>query len=131
MGTVLKERNFCHTARKYLQEYNNSTSIHGLHYLTEERSLTEKIVWSIILLISLSGCVYMISGIARKYQITPVVVNIASEDTPLYEIPFPAITICPEAKFSSNVFNYTDFYFKLSALDKDATENLAELVFIL
>lgn len=55
----------------------------------------------------------MIYKIFEKYDKSPVVVNFATEDTPLYEIPFPAITICPESKFSRDVFNYTEIYLKI------------------
>lgn len=59
------------------------------------------------------GCIYMIYEILCKYNNSPVVVSFATEDTPSYEIPFPAITVCPEAKYSSLRFNYSKIYFKV------------------
>lgn len=55
----------------------------------------------------------MIYEIFDKYDKSPVVVSFATEDTPLYEIPFPAVTICPELKFSKEKYNHTDIYLKL------------------
>ncbi|RZC37263.1 ASC domain containing protein [Asbolus verrucosus] len=93
-----KENNFFHNVRKYLREYNEVTGIHGLRYLTEKRSTVEKIVWAIILSLTLAGCIYMMYEIVMKYENSPVVVSFSTKDTPIYEIPFPAVTICSELK---------------------------------
>ena len=55
----------------------------------------------------------MICKIMYKYENSPVVVSFATEDTPLYQIPFPAITICPEAKYNKRVFDYRDIHFQI------------------
>ncbi|KAJ3655395.1 hypothetical protein Zmor_014527 [Zophobas morio] len=68
--------------------------------------------WTTILLMSVTGCVYMISEILTKYEKNPVVVSFATKDTPNYEIPFPSVTICPESKFQGSKFNYTDMFYK-------------------
>ena len=60
----------------------------------------------------------MISEIMYKYENTPVVVSFATEDTPLYQIPFPAITICPEAKHNKQVFGYRDIYRQIQKQEK-------------
>jgi hypothetical protein len=36
------KKGLCHNVRKYAREYNEVTGIHGLRYLTEKRSRTEK-----------------------------------------------------------------------------------------
>ncbi|KAJ3647274.1 hypothetical protein Zmor_024797 [Zophobas morio] len=113
-----KQRGFWHNVRKYLREYTEVTGIHGLRYVTEKRSRTEKVVWALLLILSLGGCIYMISEIMYKYENTPVVVSFATEDTPLYQIPFPAITICPEAKHNKQVFGYRDIYRQIQKQEK-------------
>ncbi|KAH0815247.1 hypothetical protein GEV33_007544 [Tenebrio molitor] len=102
------EKGLYHNMKKYVREYNEVTGIHGLRYLTEKRSKTEKIFWVIILLVSLAGCIYMIYEVLYKYNNSPVVVSFATEDTPLHEIPFPAITICPEFKYTRQKFNFSE-----------------------
>ncbi|XP_044252515.1 pickpocket protein 28-like [Tribolium madens] len=108
-----KDKDFCHNLRKYFREFSEVTGIHGLRYVIEKRTRIEKIIWTIILLISLGGCLYMIYEVLDKYNKSPVVVSFASEDTPLYQMPFPAVTICPESKYSREKFNYSGVYFKL------------------
>lgn len=52
---------------------------------------------------------------------SPVIVTFATTQTPIWNIPFPAITICPEVKSQKNLFNYTDIYLK-----KEHGEELTE-----
>ncbi|XP_063915468.1 pickpocket protein 28-like [Zophobas morio] len=107
------EEGFWHNLRKYLREYAEVTGLHGFRYVAEKRSTPEKIVWGLLLMISLGGCVYMINDVVYKYENSPVVVSFATEDTPLYQIPFPAVTICPEGKYSKQAFNYSDLYYRI------------------
>ncbi|RZB40383.1 ASC domain containing protein [Asbolus verrucosus] len=83
--TPSKKRSFIENTKKYFKEYSEVTGIHGLRYLTETRSIFEN----------------------------PVVISFSTKDTPIYEIPFPAVTICPESKYKIEKFNYTDIYYKL------------------
>ncbi|KAJ3664872.1 hypothetical protein Zmor_000410 [Zophobas morio] len=107
------EEGFWHNLRKYLREYAEVTGLQGFRYVAEKRSTAEKIIWSLLLIFSLYGCIYMISEIVYKYENSPVVVSFASQDTPLYKIPFPAVTICPEAKYNRWLFNYSDIFHRL------------------
>jgi amiloride-sensitive sodium channel len=75
--------------------------------------LNVRIFWVIILLLSLAGCIYMIYEVLYKYNNSPVVVSFATEDTPLHEIPFPAITLCPEFKYTRQKFNFSEVYYKI------------------
>ncbi|XP_063915474.1 pickpocket protein 28-like [Zophobas morio] len=107
------EDGFWHNVRKYLREYAEVTGIHGFRYVAEKRSAAEKIIWSLALIFSLGGCIYMISKILDKYESSPVVLSFAAENIPLFEIPFPAVTICPDIKYNTQAFNYTDIVHRL------------------
>ncbi|XP_063917674.1 pickpocket protein 28-like [Zophobas morio] len=110
---IKSEEGYWHSLRKYLREYAEVTGLQGFRYVAEKRSTAEKIIWSLALIFSLGGCMYMISEILNKYENSPVVVSFATEDTPLYKIPFPAVTICPEAKYDTRVFNYSDIFYRV------------------
>lgn len=69
--------------------------------------------WAVILFLSLSVCVYMINKIWIKYTENPLVISFETKTSFLQDIPFPAVTICPEAKFSNYKFNYSDIVYKL------------------
>ncbi|XP_064210820.1 pickpocket protein 28-like isoform X2 [Tribolium castaneum] len=108
-----KDPTLCLNACRYLREYCETCNIHGVHYLTERRPKAEKIFWFLTLLLSISGCSFMIHEIWIKYQKNPIVVSFANEVKSLYEIPFPAVTVCPESKCSQSKFNYSRVYGKL------------------
>lgn len=50
-----------------------------------------------------------------KWQDTPVIVSFSEKSTPVWAIPFPAVTICPETKARVDIFNFTDTYNKIMA----------------
>ncbi|KAF2903803.1 hypothetical protein ILUMI_02380, partial [Ignelater luminosus] len=94
--------------RLYFMEYCNNTSIHGFKYLGERRSPAEKIFWAIVLTISLYYCTFNIVEIYQKWKRSPVIVSFATKETPIWDVPFPAITICPRTKAIKTKFNFTE-----------------------
>lgn len=49
----------------------------------------------------------MISEVCKKWIDTPVLVSLATKDTAIHKVPFPAVTICPESKISRSCVNYS------------------------
>lgn len=74
-----------------------------------------RFVWILVILGSLVCCGLMISEILKKYQNSPVVVGFATKDYPIFDIPFPSVTICPESKCSVTKFNFTEVYYALGS----------------
>ncbi|XP_059219962.1 pickpocket protein 28-like isoform X2 [Stomoxys calcitrans] len=79
-------------------EYCANTSIHGIQYLGETRPLKEKLFWICVFIASICCCSNLIQNIYVKWTETPVIVTFAEKSTPVWNIPFPAITICSETK---------------------------------
>lgn len=52
----------------------------------------------------------MIHKIYEKWQDSPVIVSFAEKSTPVWQIPFPAVTICPETKAMMKYVNFTKGY---------------------
>ncbi|KAK5641662.1 hypothetical protein RI129_010209 [Pyrocoelia pectoralis] len=48
----------------------------------------------------------MINSTYNKWMNSPVIVSFATSETPIWEIPFPAITICPLTRTDLNKFNF-------------------------
>ena len=42
-----------------------------------------------------------------KWNQTPIIVTFSEKTTPVWDIHFPAITICPETKVAANKLNFT------------------------
>ncbi|KAF5291426.1 hypothetical protein FQR65_LT01737 [Abscondita terminalis] len=83
----------------YFSQYSDNTSIHGVRYLGQyKRNIIERLLWSLVLLTSLFLCVMLIVSTYEKWVTSPVIVSFAKTSTPVWKIPFPAITVCPETK---------------------------------
>lgn len=50
-----------------------------------------------------------------KWEQSPVIVSFSEKSTPIYEIPFPSVTICPETKAKKNMIDFTETYHKMLA----------------
>ena len=57
---------------------------------------------------SISGCSYQIYQTFQKWQESPVIVSIDEGSTPIWSVPFPAVTICPEILFKKSLFNFSN-----------------------
>ncbi|CAH0564376.1 unnamed protein product [Brassicogethes aeneus] len=113
--------------RKYLTTYLQEGNIHGLKYLAERRTAIEKIWWLIALIVALYGCITLILLTYKKWETSPVIVSFATKETPIFDIPFPTVTICPEVKSRTTIFNYTDILYKKQ--DGVKLDNQTELQF--
>lgn len=56
------------------------------------------------------GCGKLILNVYVKWDQSPVIVSFAEKSTPVWEIPFPAVTICPETKANVSLLNFTALY---------------------
>lgn len=54
--------------------------------------------------------IYVSEEVHKKWQKSPVIVSFAERYTRVSEIPFPAVTICPETKARSSLLNFTYLY---------------------
>ncbi|XP_026472958.1 pickpocket protein 28 isoform X2 [Ctenocephalides felis] len=95
----------------FIREFCANTSIHGVKYLGERRrSTTERLWWIIVFIASLSMCGILIMKVWHKWDSSPVIVSFAEKTTPVWQVPFPAVTICSENKARQSVFNFTEAF---------------------
>lgn len=66
---------------------------------------------------SVIGCVCLIKQTYGKWNDNPVIVSFARHSTPLWTLPLPAVTICPEIKYKRNLFNLTNVKDTLNVTD--------------
>jgi acid-sensing ion channel, other len=91
-------------------DYMAISSIHGPRFLTEpNRPKVEKVFWFIMIVFTVFGCGLLIADIWIKYEENPLVMAIDEKATPVWQIPFPAVTICSEAKTDQNLLNISQF----------------------
>ena len=79
--------------------YCESSSLHGLKYITEDgRHWTERVLWIMLCLCGFILTVYFIHPIWARWNEKPTITTLDSTDHPVWEIDYPAVTICPANK---------------------------------
>ncbi|KAG4078974.1 hypothetical protein HA402_010926 [Bradysia odoriphaga] len=92
-------------------EYSESSSLHGVKYVGQKkRHWVERAWWAFAFIISLVICGKLIFDTFTKWERFPVIVTFAEQSTRIWEIPFPAVTLCPQIKTKQTVFNYTNYF---------------------
>lgn len=66
-----------------------------------------------IFVISITMCSLLIQRTYTKWKTRPVIVTLAEIPTPIWEVPFPAVTICPATKVRQSIFNFTEIMMQL------------------
>lgn len=99
-------------------DFSSKSTIHGVRYLGERhRHWTERTFWIIAFLTSALGCSLMVMQIYDKWTNSPVIVSFAEKATPVWEIPFPSVTICSDRKVLPEFLNFTEAFERLIALE--------------
>ena len=62
-----------------------------------------------------------------KWQKSPVISSFAEKSTPVWKIPFPAVTICPEVKAKYNILNITNSYESLRKVKPISDDDLIKM----
>lgn len=61
---------------------------------------------------SIAVCTYQIYSLYSKWRFNPVIVTFDTEATAIWQIPFPAVTICPQSKSNHSKFKLTQLLSK-------------------
>ncbi|XP_075163784.1 pickpocket 26 [Haematobia irritans] len=113
-------------------EYCDNSTIHGIKYLGEQkRPVWERLFWIMVFVFSIYLCASLTMNIWFKWNNNPVIVSFAEKSTPVWQIPFPAVTICTETKARQSYFNFTDTYWRYFDFYTNVTmENVTSQEFI-
>ncbi|XP_055590905.1 pickpocket protein 28-like [Uranotaenia lowii] len=114
--------------KRLMDEFCSNSAIHGVKYFVgAHRALIEKTWWILVFLVSLAGCGILIRTIFFKWLSEPVILTYAQKAVPVFMIPFPAVTICPETKAKMRNFNFTKMYHTTSRANYRANETDEQL----
>jgi len=96
------------TAKNLFADYANHSTIHGVSYIAETgRSWFDKTWWIVVFCISVLCCGKLIFD---AWNINPIIISFADKPTPIWRIPFPAVTICPTTFARSDRINITAIF---------------------
>ncbi|KAL5291213.1 hypothetical protein ACFFRR_010554 [Megaselia abdita] len=110
-------------ASDLFSEYCDNTTIHGVKYLVEQkRPIIERVFWILVFTASIYSCITLTINIWIKWKNNPVIVSFDDKSTPVWQIPFPAVTICSETKALQTKFNFTEVAIKYRTHQKLSNE---------
>ncbi|XP_059052635.1 pickpocket protein 28-like [Achroia grisella] len=107
--------------KDYIIDYTANSNLHGLKYIGEkQRTAVEKIFWLFMFICCVILCAGLIRKVWIKWNISPVIVSFAETSTPVWQIPYPAVTVCLETKAKQSQFNFTAYYHLYNDTEKRA-----------
>eukprot|EP00094_Tigriopus_californicus_P002100 TCALIF_02024-PA protein Name:"Similar to Nach Sodium channel protein Nach (Drosophila melanogaster)" AED:0.08 eAED:0.09 QI:38/0.85/0.37/1/0.28/0.5/8/0/589 len=106
--------------KRQAKEYCGAASIHGLTYIAEEgRPIWENLLWVFLCIASAVVCVLLCLPIWNKWKDSPTYTTVSSTNFPVWEIDFPAFTVCSNEKIILK--NLEHIYEKKKTDDKTAS----------
>ena len=71
----------------------DSSTIHGVNFWTNTKSILAKLLWVIIVLTGIGAASFMIWNNFQTWAANPVVVSVVQ--VPIEQAPYPSVTVCP------------------------------------
>ena len=88
-----------------MTEFCESTSIHGLKYITEPGShWAERCFWIILVIIAILLQIQFVLPIWEKYKNTKTITTVDTTNYPISNIDFPGVTVCSNIRISNSLF---------------------------
>ncbi|XP_050436565.1 sodium channel protein Nach-like [Adelges cooleyi] len=85
-----------------INEYTAHSTVHGMRYITNA-NLLEKIFWIAALAVcGISAC-FIANKLWLRYRAVPTILAVKDIHVPLYQFPFPSITVCPAIKVKKSI----------------------------
>ncbi|XP_033210034.1 pickpocket protein 28-like [Belonocnema kinseyi] len=94
-----QKRRLKHNLSDELRHFCKNTTLHGFRYITaEEKSTAERVIWSLVCISFLLLALTMMVLVWYRFSKTPTTTTIDTTTYPIWDLPFPAITICNHNK---------------------------------
>ena len=87
----------------YLKEFLETSTIHGLAFISTAPSKVSKLFWVMVVFFGFSTAFYLINSSYNDWQSSPIATSISTH--PISELDFPTVTICPP-EGSNTALNY-------------------------
>ena len=63
--------------------------------------------------LSLLGCAALVLRVHNRWKSSPAIMSSEVKTEPVWQFPFPAVTVCPEMKSRQRQFNFTGAYHRI------------------
>ena len=113
-----------------LREFLETTTIHGLSYISTARSKRAKAAWSLVILVSFCSAAFLISSSYTEWQDDPFSTAITTHS--ISDLDFPMVTVCPpkdtNTALNHGLMHAGDY---LSKTQREQLNNITRRLFIL
>ena len=82
---------------KVFKEYCDISGIHGVQFFAPKWPMFERVLWSVILFISIFLSGLMLQQMFDNWKENPVLITIETTSLPIQFLPFPSVTVCSPA----------------------------------
>ena len=113
-----------------LKEYLETSTIHGVNYISTAQSNLTKVLWFFIVIIGFSCSLYLIQDSFKDWSGSPIDTAISTH--PISELDFPNVTICPR-RGSNTALNYDNMMaqnINLTVKNRQALKAESQSIFI-
>ena len=107
-----------------LREFLETSTIHGLVYISSAPSKVSKAFWMLVVVFGFSTAFFLINSSYVDWQASPIATSISTH--PISELDFPTVTVCPP-KGSNTVLNYDLMRARNTTLDDTQRQTLLKL----
>lgn len=80
----------------------------------KKRHWSERVFWTFAVIASVAVSSFLVYNTWLKWIETPVIVTFSEKSTPVWNIPFPTVTICTDIKIRRTNFDYTSVWQQLN-----------------
>ena len=80
--------------KRDVADYFTGTTVHGFRYVVQGRSLLERVVWALFILLGFWFCCQSVYKLYEHWEGRTVETTIDEIGLHIQELPFPAITMC-------------------------------------
>ena len=107
-GSSETDKKLTKIAKELVNEYTDNGSIHGISFIDDpKRHWIERIFWTIVYIISIYVASSLIMASYIKWKENQIITSVDEYPALMSEIPFPAITICPNNKYEKQKFDFS------------------------
>ena len=91
-----------------MEQYLESTTVHGFAYLHSRNSYCTRIFWTCIILVGFSIAGYMIFCSVVDWDANQTITTLESIATPIQKVQFPTVTVCPHEHSSPDNWSFLE-----------------------
>ena len=109
-----------------MEQYLESTTVHGFSYLHRRNSAFDRILWIAIIVTGFSLASFLIHDSVMDWEENQTITTLESITRPIQEVQFPTVTVCPNEKSMPDNWSFLEKFLNALAFtgDNAITEDL-------